>query len=340
LVDKGSVLKLKFNIKIDTERWFNVIRPLGICALLGGIAYFLASTVSAISMSLLVKRLMVPLAGQMRKPVVTASLTNFSGTNPNFHSLQKVIKDRNLFNAAGNFPEESVGAVSSDESGVSSFDIKAPCKKTTLNISLVGTIMIAENLSLATVKEQSFDEPDIYREGDGIIGNESAVVVKIERNRVIINHNGVKECLELEAVNPKFITASKDQSPVVIGTGNNKPPTGAEPPTGGGDVILKEKYVQDELGPGFATIIQKARFVPNTVDSQMNGFKIFAIEPQSLFARAGLQNGDIITQVNETSLKQPDQGFALYQAFNDEREVRIHILRGGTTPMMITVRIN
>ena len=103
--------------------------------------------------------------------------------------------------------------------------------------------------------------------------------------------------------------------------------------------MLEEKYVQDELGPGFGTIIQKARLVPNTADGQMNGFKIFAIDQASLLGKTGLQNGDIITQVNETSLKQPEQGFALYQAFQDEREVRIHILRRGTTPMMITCRI-
>ena len=97
--------------------------------------------------------------------------------------------------------------------------------------------------------------------------------------------------------------------------------------------------MQDELGPGFGTIIQKARLVPNTTDNQMNGFKIFAIDQASLLGKTGLQNGDVITQVNETSLKQPEQGFALYQAFQDEKEVRIHILRHGTTPMMITCRI-
>jgi type II secretory pathway component PulC len=70
----------------------------------------------------------------------------------------------------------------------------------------------------------------------------------------------------------------------------------------------------------------------------MNGFKIFAIDQSSMLGKTGLQNGDIITQVNETSLKQPEQGFTLYQAFQDEKEVRILILRRGA-PMTITCRI-
>jgi type II secretory pathway component PulC len=74
------------------------------------------------------------------------------------------------------------------------------------------------------------------------------------------------------------------------------------------------------------------------IDNVMNGFKIFAIDSASLLGKTGLKNGDIITGVNDTSLKQPEQGFALYQAFQDEKEVRINIQRGGT-PMTITCRI-
>ena len=91
-----------------------------------------------------------------------------------------------------------------------------------------------------------------------------------------------------------------------------------------------------------ATIIQKARLVPNTQDNQMTGFKIFAIDQASLLGKTGLKNGDVITAVNDTSLKQPEQGFSLYQEGvpGDEKEITIQdILRGGTTPMTITCRI-
>jgi hypothetical protein len=40
-----------------------------------------------------------------------------------------------------------------------------------------------------------------------------------------------------------------------------------------------------ELGPGFGTIINAARLVPNTVDNQVNGFKIFAIDPAACLRR-------------------------------------------------------
>lgn len=330
----------RLNINTDQEKLLKLIKPAGFIVAVLAISYLTASSVSAVFMSIFVKDVMIQLISSTKRTYVDASLTHFGGSNPNYHSLQRLIKERNLFNAAGGFPEETAGASTGEESKSMSFDMKAPCKKSSLNVSLVGTIYISDDQSLATIQEQGYGEADIYREGDGIIGNETATLVKIERNRAIINNNGTKECLELVVVPPKLLAEST--KPVVIANGSKPVVTGSgdAPPAAGGDCNLQEKYVQDELGSGFATIIQKARFVPNTVDNQMNGFKIFAIEPQSLFVRAGLQNGDIITQVNETSLKQPDQGFALYQAFNDEREVRIHILRGGATPMMITCRIN
>jgi general secretion pathway protein C len=328
----------RFNLNFDQEKLQKLIKPVGFAAIAFGLSYMTASSVSAILMSVLAKNVMVHLVSSTKRTATTASLMHFGGATSNYHSLQRMIKERNLFNSSGAFPEESAGALAGDESSSTNFDISAPCKKSTLNVSLVGTIYISDNSSLATIQEQGFGEADIYREGDGIVGNESATLVKIERNRAIINNNGSKECLELVVLPPKIVTESA--KPVVIANGSKVGGAPDAPPSAGGDCNLQEKYVQDELGSGFATIIQKARFVPNTSDNQMNGFKIFAIEPQSLFARAGLQNGDIITQVNETSLKQPDQGFALYQAFNDEREVRIHILRGGATPMMITCRIN
>jgi general secretion pathway protein C len=89
----------------------------------------------------------------------------------------------------------------------------------------------------------------------------------------------------------------------------------------GSEISVDASYVEGELGPGFGKIVDAARLVPNTIDGGINGFKIFAIKGGTLFARVGLQNGDVITQVNETSMKQPEQGFALYQAFQDEKEV-------------------
>ena len=161
----------------------------------------------------------------------------------------------------------------------------------------------------------------------------------MERTRVILNNGGKKECLEKIVKGPKGTTSNFASAGGFSSSGSGSSGGAPPPASTGKDCALEEKYVQDQLGPGFGTIIQKARLVPNTTDNQMNGFKIFAIDQSSLLAKIGLKNGDIITKVNDVSLKQPEQGFTLYQAFQDEREVLIHLLRKGKTPMNITCRI-
>jgi general secretion pathway protein C len=189
--------------------------------------------------------------------------------------------------------------------------------------------------SLATVKDKAYSEADIYRVGDVIYGNEGATVAAVERQKLIINNNGAKECIDLDKGAPG---AGSDGFPTAGGDGFGGVPNGAA--GAGSEITLEAGYVEGELGPGFGKIVDAARLVPNTLDGGgINGFKIFAIKGGSLFARVGFQNGDIITRVNDTSMTQAEQGFALYQAFQDEKEVRIQLLRGGVTPLNITVRI-
>ncbi len=309
------------------------VRWAGRAALVMAAAYLAASFLSAYLMGQMLGSAMTVYNTMSRRKITTASI-NLS-TSVNYRDIEHAIQERNLFNSSGQFPDEKSGGGGGSSGGgdakpVNTFDINAACKKPTMNVELVGTIFLGSKDSIATVQEQGYSESDSYREGDLVYGTD-AVVVKIERNRVIINNKGTKECLEL---------ASEVKLRETVGGFPDAKNT-TQPPQGQvvDNCLLDEKYVHDELGPGFGTIIQKARLVPNTVDNQMNGFKIFAIDRSSLYGKTGLQDGDVITQVNDTSLKLPEQGFALLQAFQDEKEVRIHILRNGTTPMTVTCRI-
>jgi type II secretory pathway component PulC len=115
--------------------------------------------------------------------------------------------------------------------------------------------------------------------------------------------------------------------------------------SGGGPIISEEifvdldsKFVQSELGEGFGKIIQSARLIPNIVNNQVNGFKMFAIHPDTVLDKAGFRENDVITKVNNTVME-AEQGFALYQALNDEKQIRVNVLRNGRTPKTIVIRV-
>ena len=259
----------------------------------------------------------------------TPSLSALVTTNT--RELQKQIKDRNIFSSEGKFPEEKEGG-GAKKNSAGEFDLSAPCSPTSLPIELLGTIYLGDPLiSLATVRDKTYAEADIYRVGDAIYGNEDATVALVERQKIVINNNGVKECIDLDK---SKVDVASDGFPVAPGEGFG------EVAGGGTEISIETAFVEGELGPGFTKIVDSARLVPNPIDSGgLNGFKIFAIKGGTLFARVGLQNGDVITRVNDTSMTQAEEGFAMYKAFQEGGEVRIQLLRGGVTPQNIVVRV-
>lgn len=238
----------------------------------------------------------------------------------NYHDVKKAVIDRNVFNQSGEVPKEE----SEDSNkGKGVFDIDGPCEKTNLKIKLVGMIaMEGGRGSIATIKEENFDS-DIYGEGDFIVGADNAQIVRIQRNSVIINNAGRKECLDLKLGDEKLQAS-------ISGGGS----------MGGEETVvdLESSYILSELGEGFGKIIQSARLVPNTVNNQVNGFKVFGIEPGTVLDKAGFKDNDVITKVNNTVME-AEQGFALYQALSDEKQIRVNVLRNGSISKTIVIRV-
>ncbi len=246
-----------------------------------------------------------------------------------FHGMKKAIIERNLFNANGKVPDEADDEIYVDEK--SSFDIKAPCSASSLKLELVGTIYGGENgVSVATVREGGINFADVYKVGDEIIDSPGAVLIKIEPKQIIINNNGKKECIKAKETGKTFGSSEdiSDEDAFAAELKNNNQAQSSSSDSTSSTVILDAAYVEKELGPGFTQIMQTVRVVPNVVDGTMNGFKVFGIKPGSLFSKI-FNEGDVVTQVNDSNLSQPEQGFSVYQAFLDSQDIRINILRGS-----------
>ncbi len=309
-------------------------------ALILGVAFVAASGVSDFLMSKMLSSTMASYQKLSRRKSMGS--TSIQMISANYRDIRKAIEDRNIFNVDGEFPDESApeDVESAPTTNRDDFDMNASCTKSSLPLELIGTIYLTRpEDSIVTLKEKGFTASDMYKIGDLIIDHEDAQVAAIHPRRVVINNQGVKECIELVIKTAgNRADGFPDLSPSKP-SGLTPQPKGGDVDADGNSIILEEKYVQDQLGAGFGTIIQKARLVPNTNSNNgMNGFKIFAIDKASLIGRVGLKNGDIITRVNETSLKQPEQGFQLYQALQDEREITIYVQRKGN-PETINIQI-
>jgi len=255
----------------------------------------------------------------------------------NYRTLRMVVLERNIFNSEGELPDEPENVGGEGEGGTK-FDANARCSKSSIDLQLIGTIYLGSGGdSLATIQEKGYNEPDIYRPGEAIIGHANAVIFAIEHQKVIINNNGMKECLEI---------APSKLGTMVANHGTEGEPTPAAEAAAASDsggapssVTLSSAAVEEALGPGFSKILDSGRLVPHNKDNRMIGFKLIGVKSESLWRKVGLSSGDVITSVNGISMTQADQGFAFYQALQDAREIRVEYLRGGNTPANVMIEI-
>ena len=111
------------------------------------------------------------------------------------------------------------------------------------------------------------------------------------------------------------------------------------------DVLGRLRRVEGQIG-GIIRMIEEGRDCADVVTQlaaasralDKAGFKIIAITSGSLFDKMKLSNGDVITEVNGVSLRDASQGFKLYQALQEEREITVNLTRSGE-PMVRKVRV-
>ncbi|RYZ63801.1 MAG: hypothetical protein EOP09_17040 [Proteobacteria bacterium] len=255
----------------------------------------------------------------------------------NYRDFRNAVMARNVFNSEGTLPDEP----DPSEGVANAFDPNGICQKPTVNVELMGIISTGnQETSLATLQEKGYTIADVYRAGDKIINQEQASIYSIEEDKVILNNNGVKECLELNTV--KVLAAVAGSGTALANTpspaaGDSDNP--AEQCPTSSSTSLESSYVEDALGPGFSKILEAGRLVPFHRDSAMVGFKLIGVRGGSLWARAALSSGDVITAVNGQSMAQPEKGFALYEALQADKAIRVEFLKSGKTPCILNIEI-
>ncbi len=321
-LDKRKVVSFLKKLKIHT-----FIQKYSTALWLILVAYMCSSVVSSSTSAVLLS-------------ISSPSLNNIKVTNPeviqtdntfNYKEASGYILDRNLFNLSGSLPDES----SKESSGIfSTFDPSAPCNPCTLGLSVLGIISQGKH-SVVSIKDNDSEFTDFYTVGDVLIDKDGASIYSISPDMVVINNKGTKECLVNVVKNIDKVLDEMGVSVVPKEYSGIKSAGGVQ--SACGLVTLSENFINAELGIGFSNILGKAKVIPNITESGMTGFKLLAIVPGSIFDRICLKDGDIVTQVNDTSLLDPDQGFALYEAFQKDRDIHIQFIR-NEVPMVVDVR--
>jgi general secretion pathway protein C len=235
------------------------------------------------------------------------------------------ISSRNIFNSEG----------SSLENGGN----KSVCelKKTDLPLKFTGVIfggsaqtslVVIESGSSAAAATEAFLLFDIAP------GN--AQIVDITRSRVFLERNGCMEYLDLEWIPPpkRRVAGTKNtrkpQMKSAALDGDTIREDGFE--RVGNKVQVERRWVDKALGIDFAKTLQDAKANPNLVGgTEIKGFILTKIRPNSTYEKMGLRDGDIVRAINNIELSGMAQAVQTLNQMRNEASISLVVERGGQT---------
>jgi general secretion pathway protein C len=220
-------------------------------------------------------------------------------------------------------------------------DATAAPVRSDLRLALVASVLSDQpRWSLATLLDVGTREANIYGVGDAVQGATLVGLQRIREERdatgngfkvvAVLCNGGTKEYVDLDE-------AAAGADGANVGVAPLPPPRfgkpGAAPMTGirsvGDDKYEVSRSVIDQQLSNLSTISTQARIVPSFKNGVANGFKLFSIQPGSLYASMGIENGDVIQRINGYEINSPDRALELLTKLKETSHVVIEAERGG-----------
>ena len=298
---------MRFKIEMLFKKWSGSIRdivanPAILLPALPTFVVFVAITILSFETVDLFYKI-ISLSAVNQSTVIKNTVSSKLSTDSTSRSpLQdySVITERNLLQSTLKVISDKQlggGYLGASQEEVSSFDLK-------------GTIAGGDSFGYIIVEEKDKNKQRLYRLGD-MIG--SARLIKITRNTAIIKRGGREITLKIKGT-PEGSMLSRSQTPP------------AHMPSSG--MALSRGEVNEKLRD-LKTIMTQAAIRPYFEDGEQEGFIVSNIKPDSIYQKLGIQNGDIVTEVNGNQMQSADDLLQMINIMQSGGNIALGLKRNG-----------
>jgi general secretion pathway protein C len=225
-------------------------------------------------------------------------------------------------------------------------DARAAPTKSSLRMALVaGVLADRPRFSLATISDIATRETHVLGVGDELGTMRLLAVERVRDDRdvtgngfrvvAIICNGGTKEYLDFEPG-----AGAPPESAPNLGVAAVPPRPGGPPAPGAPGSLAGvrqvadnryeiERNVLDSTLGDLNKVATQARIVPSFKNGVANGFKLFSIQPGSLYSAIGIENGDVVQRVNGYEINSPEKALELYQKLREAGHVTIELEHAG-----------
>jgi general secretion pathway protein C len=219
--------------------------------------------------------------------------------------------------------------------------------KTPLRAQLVaGVISDRPSQSIASVTDLNTRETRVYGVGDTLLGTRILSIERLRDERdgtgtgfkvvAIVCNDGRKEYVDFEpgdgSAGPAASVASYTPRAATPAAGEDAEAANAEgvKKLEANKYELKRDFIDKTLS-NLNNVATQARIVPSFKNGVANGFKLFSIQPGSMYSAIGVENGDVIQRINGYEINSPDKALEVYQKLRESSHITIEIERNGQT---------
>lgn len=196
---------------------------------------------------------------------------------------------------------------------------KTDCNPTGLPGTLVGTIASTDPRASFALIQEGDNKIHMYEVGRELQGG--ARILAVVRHKVFVVNGGRVECyLHGEA---KAAAKPKTDATADAGQGGDGIRKVSE-----SEFIVSNTELQKAL-ENMSQLSTQARMVPSFKDGQPNGFRIYSIQPGSLYQKIGIKNGDVIQRINGMDLNTPEKGLEILTKLRTEKRITVDMLRNN-----------
>ena len=206
--------------------------------------------------------------------------------------------------------------------------------KSNLPLKLTGTIYSGDPLNgIAIVEFTGKRKTGSFMNGDLVVGR--AMLKEVHKEKIILDNGGQLEYIEIdqkELVRTRR-KVSKQRAKHKYTAITTAPAAKEFREEGfertGGDINMSKDYKARLIGPEFTKVLQDAKASPNIVGGKLRGFQLSRIRENSIYQKSGLQNGDVVEEINGILLTDTAQAIKLLNSLRNESEIEIRVVRGG-----------
>lgn len=180
--------------------------------------------------------------------------------------------------------------------------------------------------------------PLLYRQGSKVADRE---IVSIYPSAVYMRQSNGKLCSLTLFVDPNAQPAVTPNAPPPVAAAV-EPPVATAGPTTSSEAELdaaitkvsdtqynvKRSFVDKLLG-NQAELMRAARIVPHEENGQVVGVKLYGIRRNSLLGKLGIQNGDLLKNINDMSMGDPNSALEAYAKLRSASDLKVAITRRG-----------